>query len=673
MDLSIALAQGKGAATRHREKNMRHVNMKWISVLLTMLALCGLARDVSAGTYRTITIDGSFYDWTGVPVVATATNGTSGTALDLASLSIANDASNIYLLITYNQPINPNSGVTNVYLAFDTDNHPATGFNVFGLNLIGSEVGWQNDGPFVQSNGFFNTGGTITGGTALIAPFNSITTTQEYAISRFATYAANGQPVFPGNTFTVAVYANPTPTTDMLGPVQYTCATNVPSGTYKTITIAGTTFADWAGVPTLAWLPPGTSGTTLDLASLSMANDSSNLYLLITYNQPVNPNSSDGTNVYLAVDNDSNINTGFDVLGLGLIGSEVGWENDYPFAQSNGFFNTYGGITGGNASIAPYYTVTTTQEYAISRSATFTTNGLPIFPNNTFNLMAYANPTPNLDLLGPVSYAFATNTLPGTYAHITIDGDYSDWTNVPVLFTGTPYDGLPTGVRTIQMANDENYLYIRLTYFLDTNPNAGSGVYLGFDTDNNPATGFDIYGLGLIGSEVGWENDGPFPQSNGVFNTGAGITGGTALIAPYNSFTSAQEYALPRSATYTATGAPVFPGTGSTIAMLVYTTSGSIPDVSGPVQYTFVAPPAPFRILSIARASSNITLTWTAPGGTTNIVQAETGNYNTNNFANISTNFVNAGSAFVAVTNQYTESLALTNKPARLYRISQTP
>jgi hypothetical protein len=652
---------------------MRHANLKWISISLTMLALCSLARDGSAGTYRTITIDGSFFDWTGVPVVATATNGTSGTTLDLASLSIANDASNIYFLITYNQPVNPNSGDgTNVYLAFDTDNHPATGFNVFGLNLIGSEVGWQNDGPFVQSNGVFNTGGTITGGTALIAPFNSVTTTQEYAISRFATYAASGQPVFPGNTFTVAVYANPTPTTDLLGPVQYTCATNVPPGTYKTITIAGTTFADWAGVPTLAWLPPGTSGTNLDLASLSMANDSSNLYLLLTYNTPVNPNA--GPSVFLAVDNDSNPNTGFNVFGLGLIGSEVGWENDFPFAQSNGVFNTGGGITGGNASIAPFYSVTTTQEYAISRSATFTATGLPIFPNNVFNLMAYANPTPNLDYLGPVSYAFATNSLPGTYAHITIDGDYSDWTNVPVLFTGTPYDGLPTGVRTIQMANDENYLYIRLTYFMDENPNAGDGVYLAIDTDNNLATGFDVYGFGLIGSEVGWQNDSPFAQSNGVFNAGS-ITGGTALIAPYDSFTSAQEYALPLSATYTATGAPVFPGPGSTINMLVYTTDGSIIDVSGPVQYTFVAgPPAPFRILSIARgATNNITLTWTAPGGTTNVVQAKTGNYSTNGFVTISSPIINPGSGTVGVTNQYTESLALTNKPARFYRISQTP
>ena len=650
---------------------MRRASIKSISILLTMLALYGLARNASAGTYRTITTDGSFFDWTGVPVVATATNGTSGTTLDLASLSIANDQSNIYLLITYNQPVNPNTNTGPwVYLAFDTDNHPATGFNIYGLNLLGSEVSWQNDAPFVESNGVWNTGGTLSNGVALIAPFNSITTTQEYAISRFATYAANGQPVFPGNTFTVAVYADPTPNHDLLGPVQYTCATNVPSGTYKSIIIDGS-FADWAGVPTLAWLPPGTSGTTLDLASLSMANDSSNLYLLLTYNTPVNPDA--GPSVFLALDNDSNKTTGYDVYSLGLIGSEVAWDNDVPFVESNGVYNTGDTLTGGNALIAPFYSVTTTQEYAISRSATFTATGRPLFPNNTFNLMAFADVTPNLDLLGPVSYAFATNMTPGTYAHIVIDGDYSDWTNVPVLFTGTPYDGLPIGVRTIQMANDDNYLYIRLTYFTDTNPNAGAGVYMAFDTDNNLATGFDVYGFGLIGSEVGWQNDTPFAQSNGVFNAGA-VTGGGALISPYYSFTSTQEYALPRSATYTATGAPVFPSSGSRINMLVYTTDGSIIDVSGPVQYTFVAgPPAPFRILSVARATNDITLTWTAPGGTTNFVQAKTGNYSTNSFVDISSSIINPGSATVGVTNRYTETLALTNKPARFYRVRQSP
>src|ERR1017187_8028127 len=199
------------------------------AILLMLMLGFGVARNVSAGTYAKINIDGSFSDWQGVPVVATALAGTSGTSLDLASLSIANDESNIYLLVTYNSPVNPNAGPS-VFLAFDTDNHPGTGFSVYSLGLVGSEAAWQNDFPFAQSNGVFNAGG-ITGGAALIAPFFSVTTTQEYAIARSATYTANGQPVFPGNTFTLMVYADPTPNTDLLGPVQYTCATNTPTGT----------------------------------------------------------------------------------------------------------------------------------------------------------------------------------------------------------------------------------------------------------------------------------------------------------------------------------------------------------------------------------------------------------------------------------------------------------
>jgi hypothetical protein len=383
--------------------------------------------------------------------------------------------------------------------------------------------------------------------------------------------------------------------------------------------------------------------------------------------------------VFLALDNDNNTNTGYNVYGDNLVGSEAGWQNDFPFAQSNGVFNTGGGITGGAALIAPYSSVTTTQEYAISRSATFTTNGLPLFPNNTFTLLTFADPTPNGDLFSPIRYTFATNTLPGTYAHIAIDGDFSDWTNVPTVYTGAVGDGAPVGVRTIQMANDESNLYIRLTYYTTVNPNSGSGVYLAFDTDNNLATGFDIYGLGLVGSEAGWQNDTPFAQSNGVFSAGVGsITNGTALIAPYNVTTSAQEYALPRAATYTAGGGLVFPG--SSLSLLVYTTSGSINDVSGPIHYTFVTASqgrADFRILSVARVTNDISVTWMAPGGTTDFVQAvnaPNGNYSTNGFADIVASMViNPGAASTAVTNKYIDSLGATNRPARYYRVRQVP
>lgn len=177
----------------------------------------------------------------------------------------------------------------------------------------------------------------------------------------------------------------------------------------------------------------------------------------------------------------------------------------------------------------------------------------------------------------------------GTYANITIDGSFSDWTGVPVLFTDATGDGSPIDLGTIQLANDENNLYIRLTYPTAVNPQGGSGVFLALDNDNNPATGFDVYGLGLVGAEAGWQNDFPFAQSNGVFNTG-GLTGGAASISPYFTTTTEQEYAISRSATFTADGQPVFPNTSFTL--LVYTVDGTA-DVAGPVAYEFAAVPEP--------------------------------------------------------------------------------
>jgi PEP-CTERM motif len=178
----------------------------------------------------------------------------------------------------------------------------------------------------------------------------------------------------------------------------------------------------------------------------------------------------------------------------------------------------------------------------------------------------------------------------GTYANITIDGNFSDWTGVPVLLTDASGDGSPIDIGTIQLANDANNLYIRLTFPTAVNPQSGAGVFLAIDNDNNPATGFDVYGLGAVGSEAGWQNDFPFEQANGNFNTGGGITGGAASISPYNTTTTEQEYSISRSATFTDSSLPVFPGNSFTL--LVYTTEATA-DVAGPVSYEFAAVPEP--------------------------------------------------------------------------------
>ena len=188
--------------------------------------------------------------------------------------------------------------------------------------------------------------------------------------------------------------------------------------------------------------------------------------------------------------------------------------------------------------------------------------------------------------------AFGSLTLrasAGTYLTPTIDGNGSEWASVPIAIND-PAEGAPIDIATVQIANDDNYIYFRVTFHLAVNPQSGSGLFLAIDNDNNTATGYDIYGLGLIGSEFGLENDFPFEQATGVFNTGGGVTGGNGIIALYNSVVTEQEIAVSRAATFTASGNPVFPN--STIGVAFYSTDGS-GDFAGTATYTFATVPEP--------------------------------------------------------------------------------
>jgi hypothetical protein len=72
-----------------------------------------------------------------------------------------------------------------------------------------------------------------------------------------------------------------------------------------------------------------------------------------------------------------------------------------------------------------------------------------------------------------------------------------------------------------------------------------------------------------------------------------------------------------------------------------------------------------FQIVSIARSGNDVVIMWTAASTGNNVVQAENGNCNTNNFADLSGVIgVSAG-----VTNSYTDVGGLTNAPSRFYRV----
>ncbi len=229
---------------------------------------------------------------------------------------------------------------------------------------------------------------------------------------------------------------------------------NVASAFYANIVIDGD-FSDWDNVPVAITDDPGDNGNGPDLASLQIANDESNLYLRIVYHSSVNPNQAGQPVTHLAVDNDSDVNTGFDVFSLGLIGSEAGWQNDFPFQQAPGVFNS-GSISGGAAAIAPYNTATTSQEYAIPLDATFSAGG-DVFPNDTFRLLVYTDPSTTNDIMGPVSYKLSHKIDPAEFAQVFLTNvmAFRVTNSVPQITyslesagTPGPTNWVPTGFRT---------------------------------------------------------------------------------------------------------------------------------------------------------------------------------------------------------------------------------
>jgi len=180
--------------------------------------------------------------------------------------------------------------------------------------------------------------------------------------------------------------------------------------------------------------------------------------------------------------------------------------------------------------------------------------------------------------------------------------EYADWaaSGIPIvdMDPADNAEGDPPAIdiANVQVANDANFIYIHATMHNATTSLAR--LYLAFDTDQDTATGFNIFGLGLVGSEFGYQTDFPFAQDSGTFNTGASITGGPlgnggALIFPFwteagppvgNEF----EWAVPRDAFITQPASPAFPN--QSFNFLIWTDTG-LGDVTQAISYTLAATP----------------------------------------------------------------------------------
>lgn len=234
-----------------------------------------------------------------------------------------------------------------------------------------------------------------------------------------------------------------------------------------------------------------------------------------------------------------------------------------------------------------------------------------VVPSLTLALMLTWSSIDLSDAYGVVAPSTFSSTIqvqgeaPGT--------EFDDWAGIPIAFTdnGGVADN-PGGfidINTIQIANDDANLYIHVD-LVTSDIVAMATMFLAFDLDNDLLTGNNLFNLGAIGSELGYQTDFPFVQDAANFNTGVngvvefgGDFIGLGFTFPFFDENgppqgNGMEWTIPRNLAIgpTAPGTPVF--TGDTFTFIAYTDlgAGDLPNDGGTferITYTFATNPNP--------------------------------------------------------------------------------
>jgi hypothetical protein len=219
------------------------------------------------------------------------------------------------------------------------------------------------------------------------------------------------------------------------------------------------------------------------------------------------------------------------------------------------------------------------------------------------SLFAAVAMTPAYGVVAPSTWA--TGIVIDPPGGLPSSSQFDDWDSIP-LAVSDPADNPSTlniiDIKDVKIANDANLLYIYASgHKMRTN-----GLYLAFDTDQNVSTGFNIFGLSLVGSELGYVNDFVFDQrAPGVFNNnkpdpgGSCCTGGPldlnnggALLNPaWDVEFEEREWGVPLDAMWSVNQpfGPTFPN--PTFNFILWTDQG-LSDVTEVITYTLAQPPA---------------------------------------------------------------------------------
>ena len=524
----------------------------------------------SGSAYATITIDGSFSDWPAEAQIWSDPSGDHGAAAsDIKAIWVANDNDYVYFRVdSWNSHDFPNA-VNNIY--FDTDLASGdTGFQPGGAPTIASELLLQGGILYSQKAGNFNDG---TIGNVAINPGSGSTTSWEWRIARNTQHPSGvgGGTVFSASGFKILATSG---STEFAGVATYAFAE--PS-VYATIT-PDASFSDWPAKAKLADDPQSDNlGAVTDYKSVWVANDVNYLYLRIqTWNTHDMPLS--GNNLYF--DSDVGVSPGFNPHSLGKISSKLLNQSDQLYSQGGGGFNDGWLATLG---ISPYAVSASDWEYRIplnlvhpsgagvrANQAVFGSTGTPI---NILLTSDNSGPAEFLPNTGSLRYVLAGPTLTPhtTRATITVDGNGADWPAGAKVYDDASGDnaGAPADVKSVWIANDDTYIYIRIdTWSAVDYAAAFNNTYL--DADLSAATGFKPHGL-PFGSEALLQNTGLYSQKSGAWNDGAltPLPGRTAQMAPTSGIATTFEWRIPRDLYHPNSGGPLFAEPDGSFFLLV--------------------------------------------------------------------------------------------------------
>lgn len=214
-----------------------------------------LAISTNTNTYKNITIDGSFDDWSGIPLAYTQAQAASD-VIQFQNLWVANDEKYLYIRFSLYTNGNPFTSSQNIFI--DADTNYNTGNHEHGIGsdlLVQSGVGYQ------QYSGVFNAGyaTNLNWLSAPIAPTNQF----EVRISR-NTLGTNGLPMLTNNTIALLLESGESSGNEwfpnVTGGLTYTFATQLTGLAPLSINYA-------AGSTTVSWIGPGTLQSCNSLAN----------------------------------------------------------------------------------------------------------------------------------------------------------------------------------------------------------------------------------------------------------------------------------------------------------------------------------------------------------------------------------------------------------------------